>query len=798
MQALLWSSVAIILYIYAGYPALLKLLARTRARPVRKSNITPSVSLVISAHNEAAVIKAKLENALALDYPSDRLQIVVVSDASFDQTDAIVREYEHRGVVLKPQRLRKGKTAGLNAAVPTLSGEIVVFSDANALYEPAAIRNLVRNFADPEVGCVTGEARYVEGNRSAADAGERAYWNYEIQLKRLETAIASMVGGDGAIYAIRKHLWRELPDNAINDFLNPLQIVAAGWRAVYEAEAICHEETAGGIRQEYRRRVRIVGRSWQAVSQLPNLLNPRRSGFFAVALFSHKVLRWLSGLFFLAAAIGLVGVSATVTEPPNGIAFGTGALLLIAWLCSKRFRRLTAFVAYFVVISVASLVGVFNGIIGRVSGVWSTPREGIESGEARASIRPVVFAAILALACSPAVAIVAFLARVPDDIARSTFWIALGVLGYVYIGYPATLYVAAPLLRRSVQRRPISPSVCILITANDEEAVIAAKLQNTLKVDYPSKLLQIVVASDGSVDATNSIVGTFANQGIKLIEFGKRRGKIAAINRTVALLTADIIVFSDANTFLASDAIKALVRNFADLRVGAVSGDVVLLGDRASLGRSEDLYYRYERWLQRAESAIGSMVGVDGALYAIRRHLFVSPPEDTVLDDMAIPMAVARSGHRVVFESEALAYEQGPRTAVEEFRRRVRISAGGMQYLIRADGIFPAGGIQMVFSLVVHKALRWLTFSFATLAFVSAVRLSPGSRFFLAFVIGHFVLLLIGLAGCVPALRQWRLVGLVHYFCLVQSATVFGLVRGLRNRQPVAWERFARAQVKIT
>jgi cellulose synthase/poly-beta-1,6-N-acetylglucosamine synthase-like glycosyltransferase len=354
------------------------------------------------------------------------------------------------------------------------------------------------------------------------------------------------------------------------------------------------------------------------------------------------------------------------------------------------------------------------------------------------------------------------------------------------------------LFRRPVRRQAFTPSVCVLITANDEQDVIAAKLENTLKVDYPRERLEIVVASDGSVDATNDIVRSFAPQGVKLVEFRSRRGKIAAINRTLPLLTSDVVVFSDANTFLAEGAIKALVRNFADPEVGAVSGDVVLVGDRASLGRSEDLYYRYERWLQRAESAIGSMVGVDGALYAIRRHLFVSPPEDTVLDDVAIPMAVACRGHRVVFESDALAYEQGPRSAVEEFRRRIRISAGGVQYLIRADSVIPTCGVQMRFSLIVHKALRWMTFSFVTLAFVSAVRLSPNSRFFLGFVLAHLALLLVGLAGCHPAIRQRRLFGLVHYFCLVQSATAFGLVRGLRNRQPVAWERFARAQVKIT
>lgn len=797
MDVLFWGSLSVLLYIYAGYPALLRLLAQVRARPIAKRDITPTISLVVSAYNEAAVIRAKIENALQLDYPRDLLEIIVISDASTDGTDDIVREYETHGVLLNAQPHRRGKTAGLNAVVPRLKGDVVVFSDANALYEPDALRKLVRNFADPEVGCVTGEARYIEGNRSTADAGERVYWSYEIQLKRLETVVASMVGGDGAIYAIRKFLWRELPADAINDFLNPLQIVAAGWRAVYEPEAISYEQTAGGVGQEYRRRIRIVSRSWRAVAQLPALLNPFQSGFFAVALLSHKVLRWLSGVFFLLAIIGfasLYGIQAATES--RWTVVGAGAVLVVALLMSSTLRRLAAFSGYFCVISTASLLGVFNGVAGRVSGVWSTPREDA-AAVSPAPIRIGVFAAVSALALTPILAAAIFLIGVPHVAARYVFLISLGILGYVYVGYPITLYVVQPFLRRPVRSSPIEPSVCILITANDEEEVIAAKLLNTLQIDYPDQLLEIVVASDGSVDDTNQIVRSFANRGVRLVEFRTRRGKIAAINQTFPTLTSEIIVLSDANTFLERGAVKALVRNFADPEVGAVSGDVVLLGHRASLGQSEDLYYQYERWLQRAESAIGSMVGVDGALYAIRRRLFVGPPEDTVLDDMAIPMAVARSGYRVVFEPAALAYEQGPGTAIEEFGRRVRISAGGMRYLIRRDLALPAPDAQVLFSLVVHKALRWLSVSFAALAFVAAVTLMDVSGIYWTFVAAIGAVSLIGAAGCVPALRRWRVVGLVHYFCLVQTATAFGLLRGLRNRQPVAWERFSRAPVNI-
>ena len=282
MVTVLLVSIGVLAYVVAGYPLLLRLLVRARgAKHVRQADITPKLSFLISAYNEADVIRAKLANTLALDYPAERLEIVVISDCSDDGTDAIVQEFAARGVILARQAERRGKTAGLNATIPTLTGDIVVFSDANAMYDADALRKLVRNFADPAVGYVTGEARYLLNGQAAADAGERAYWGYEMELKRLETQLGSMVGGDGAIYAIRRRLWRTLPEDSINDFLNPLQIVEAGWRGVYEPQAICYEETSGGFKSEYKRRVRIVSRSWRAVFQAAGVLNPFRVGLFS-------------------------------------------------------------------------------------------------------------------------------------------------------------------------------------------------------------------------------------------------------------------------------------------------------------------------------------------------------------------------------------------------------------------------------------------------------------------------------------------------------------------------------------
>ena len=797
-------SAGALIYVFLLYPLLLLALVRLRGpRPVVKGSATPRVSLVISAYNEAESIAQKIENSLSLDYPRDLLEIAIVSDASDDGTDAIVRSFADRGVRLFRQDERRGKTAGLNRVVPEVSGEIVVFSDANAMYQPDAIRMLVRNFADTAVGCVTGEARYLSGGRSAASVAERLYWRYEMALKRLETAVGSVVGGDGAIYAIRRALWRTLPDDAINDFLNPLQIVGAGWRGVYEPEAVCYEETAGNARREYKRRVRIVSRSWRAVFQAEGVLNPLRVGFFAFSLLSHKVLRWMTGVFLVTAAASMVVLGWQEVQAVRVLLTAMAVVVGLLVLVSARARRMAALPVYYLIVSTASIVGIAKGSFGRVSGVWTTPRGDAPSAPAAAhpfiarSGAVVLILVTLATLAALAVVIVSATMKIsPTDLpARIVFWSAVGVLAYVYAGYPLLLAAVRPLFRRPVVKADIEPNVCLFVAANDESEIIAAKIRNSLSVDYPPSRLSIVIASDGSVDGTNEIVRSYEGQGVRLLAFPERRGKMSTINDGVTRVDDEIIVFSDANTFLQPGAVRALVRSFADDHVGAVSGDVILTGDRASLARSEDLYYRYERWLQRAESDIGSMLGVDGALYAIRRPLFLAPPGDTILDDMAIPMSVVRAGYRVVFEPDAIAFEHGSQTASEEFIRKVRVAAGAVQFLLRPESAIPKGNVQLLAALVSHKTLRWMSPIFAGLAFVAALALASHSALFVWAAVLEAASVFIALLGCLAPLRRFGVVGLAHYFWLVQTAAIVGFTKGLLGRQAVAWRRFSRQVV---
>ena len=244
MKALFWTFIALVAYVYVGYPLLLAAIRTLRGpRRIKQADTEPSVTLMISAFNEEDVITDKLRNCLELDYPRERLEVFVISDASDDCTDAIVAGFAGQGIELIRMGERGGKTLGLNEAVRRASGEIVVFSDANAMYRIDVLRMLVRNFADPVVGAVVGESTYVDPEVES-ERSEGLYWRYEVCLKRLESQIGSVVGGDGAIYAIRRQLYVPMSADALSDFVNPLQIVRGGHRCIYEPAARSYERAA--------------------------------------------------------------------------------------------------------------------------------------------------------------------------------------------------------------------------------------------------------------------------------------------------------------------------------------------------------------------------------------------------------------------------------------------------------------------------------------------------------------------------------------------------------------------------
>lgn len=375
-------SLLIIAYVYAGYPILLSFLSLILKRKpkLQDSSYFPSVTLLISCYNEIDIVKEKIKNSLAIDYPQDKLQIIIISDGSDDGTDDVAKDFASEGIKLIRQEGRLGKTSAINLAMESVTSDIVVFSDANAMYKPDAIKKLVRNFIDSDVGYVVGAALYTDGKTSAAAASEDIYWQYEIKLKIMESDLHSVVGGDGAIYAIRRNLFIKLDAKDINDFVNPLQIIAQGYRGVFDHEANCLEETAGDFSKEAKRKQRIVNRSFRGLMKVKEVMNPFKYGFFSLEVISHKLLRWLIPVFLTIFAFGSLFLS---YENCQFFKFITLLGVIFLWLAqvgyiksmNKSISPLFFIPYYFLMVNYYSLIGVITALAGNIQVTWSTPRE---------------------------------------------------------------------------------------------------------------------------------------------------------------------------------------------------------------------------------------------------------------------------------------------------------------------------------------------------------------------------------------------------------------------------------------
>lgn len=382
VEIVFWVFVFILLYIYFGYLLLLYFISLfyRRSGVIMDESYEPIVSMIIAAYNEEAIIGQKIENSLKLDYPEDKLEIIVFSDSSTDRTDEIVKSYVNKGIKFLRIEGRKGKTYCKNEAVKAATGEIVVFSDANSMYEPEAIRNLVRHFKDPLVGCVSGELRYINGEGTVV--GESIYWRYEQIIKRLESAIGSLTSANGAIYAMRKNLY-EIPTTVIDDFASSLITIKKGFKVLYEPKAIAWETTAKNPLGEFHRRVRMVTRATYTLFWVPifrSLLNPLNYSILAFQLWSHKVLRWLSGLLL----IGLFVLNALLVGKGWIYDYAMATQIIFYFfvvlgfifqeVLGKRIPKLAHTAYYFCLSCIAMLIGFCNGLRGHTLRTWTPSR----------------------------------------------------------------------------------------------------------------------------------------------------------------------------------------------------------------------------------------------------------------------------------------------------------------------------------------------------------------------------------------------------------------------------------------
>lgn len=379
LQVGFWLSAALLVYTYFGYPLLVVLAGRGR-RPARgRQTETPSVALIIVARNEEAWIRRRLENALALGYPREQVEIVVYSDASTDRTDSIVGEFTSRGVRLLRGNVVVGQARGQAAAVDTTNAEILVFSDANTIFDRDALSHLVRAFDEPDVGCVVGSLFY----RSSTGTGEGAYWRYEERLKAAEARLGTCIAGTGAIYAVRRRAYRRSDARASSDFCLPLTLAGDGWRVEYEPRARASEEAPHTVWAEIRRHARTAEGGVHCLLRVPEarrLLRPLQYPRLSWQLWSHKLLRWLTGLWLLLVCVGAPSLAryGTIYLASAGV---LGAVLLFALVGAvsaafgvPRLPTAARVAVLFFGASGAMLVGMARALAGRARASWEPER----------------------------------------------------------------------------------------------------------------------------------------------------------------------------------------------------------------------------------------------------------------------------------------------------------------------------------------------------------------------------------------------------------------------------------------
>lgn len=377
MELIFWASALLIFYAYVGYPLSLLLVRLLASHPVNRSATTPSITLLIAAYNEEKHIGAKIENSLALNYPDDKLEILVVSDGSTDRMDEIVRGYAPRGVRLVRTPGRKGKTGAQNLAIGEARGDVVVFSDATTLYEKIALRRLVRNFADASVGGVEGRLVYVR-----ADTGfmgnKDLLKTYEAWIKSMESEIWGGVGDNGAFYAIRRELCRPLREDLTSDFAGPLDVSRQGRRFVFEPEALCYEKVPAGSIDEFRRKIRTVRAGVNVFLGSVDLLNPLMHSWISYVLFGRKFCRWFSSLLLLllllANAFLLDAPFYRWTFAAQCCFYALAAAGILVGDASDRVRVVSV-PKSFLLVNVAALRGIGSYLRSRNTEIW-TPNRG--------------------------------------------------------------------------------------------------------------------------------------------------------------------------------------------------------------------------------------------------------------------------------------------------------------------------------------------------------------------------------------------------------------------------------------
>ena len=385
---------------------------------------------------------------------------------------------------------------------------------------------------------------------------------------------------------------------------------------------------------------------------------------------------------------------------------------------------------------------------------------------------------------------------------KLTFWVSLFLIFYTYLGYGIVLFFMIK-IKRIFKGKPLLPSydnlpsLTIIVAAYNEQDFIEQKIKNTLSLEYPSDKIEYIFVTDGSNDNTPEIVGKYPQ--IRLLHSPERRGKIAAMHRTMHEVSTDIVVFTDANTFLNHKALMNIARHYSDPRVGAVSGEKrVQIDETADATAGEGMYWKYESKLKTWDSEMYSVVGAAGELFSIKTNIYQAVPPNAIIDDFMISMLIAKKGYRIIYEPEAYACENTSENVKEELKRKIRIAAGGLQSIIwLKDLLLPIEYPLLSFQYVSHRVLRWTITPFLMIA---AFVLNWLLAFSTPTLLYYFILFAqvsfygMSLLGWYFESRQVKvkLLFIPFYFCMMNYAVIAGIFRYLRGNQSVIWEKSGR------
>ncbi len=374
------------------------------------------------------------------------------------------------------------------------------------------------------------------------------------------------------------------------------------------------------------------------------------------------------------------------------------------------------------------------------------------------------------------------------SIAVFLFWCSVGLIAASYFGYPVALALLAVLTGKPYCKIPIQPKVTLIIPAYNEEKVIAAKMENAFSLDYPADKLEILLIIDGCTDRTKEIAAGFGNKRLGVIEQAPRKGKMAALNLAVPQAKGEIVVFTDANSLYEKDAIRKLVRNFADEKIGCVCGELKYKNE-SLVGEGEDLYWKYEKFIKTKESQLQSLLVVNGSIYAIRKELF-EPVEETLADDFVIPMVIAKKDYGLVYEPEAITSEKTVANTKEGIKQKSRIIAQGLKASFAIGPIILSSGPLRVFQFIFHKFVRWLVPVLLAISFITNA-IAFMYPFYRELFLCQILFYISAAAGYILEENKIkiRILKIPLYFCIVNLASAIGLLRFMTGGIKATWEK---------